>query len=211
MKIFISHSSKDKWIAGIIASRLMEIGASVFLDEKDIKTGGSINTQIQEHLSKPGELLILLSPASIKSQWVLIELGGAIALKKNIIPIYLHVGLNEIPTLIRDRKGRDINDIERYFKEVESRLLGKDIDVVSTEKKEPKETKFSVGDKVQLPKKPQPEDTSVGWVTPEMDEFLGLQTSITDINTDGNGTLFAKVRIDDGVWWWDLSWLVKIE
>ena len=41
MKIFISHSSYDKWVARQISHRLIEKGHTTFLDEKDIKTGDS--------------------------------------------------------------------------------------------------------------------------------------------------------------------------
>ena len=55
MKIFISHSSKDKWAARRISQDLNGLGAETFLDEKDIKTGESIDESIKKHLK--GEFL----------------------------------------------------------------------------------------------------------------------------------------------------------
>ena len=50
MKMFISHSSYDKWIARQISNLLEADGHTTFLDEKDIKTGESIDESIQNHL-----------------------------------------------------------------------------------------------------------------------------------------------------------------
>jgi hypothetical protein len=154
MKVFISHSSKDKWAARRIAKDIDQLGAGTFLDEKDIKTGESIDNKIQENLIKCQDVLILISPASINSQWVLIELGGAIALKKNIIPILLYVGVNDIPFAINKLLGRDINEIDKYYEElilklkhqVPAKILHSEINSM-----EIKEVEINVGDTVQLP------------------------------------------------------------
>src|SRR5687768_14778046 len=109
MKIFISHSSKDKWAARRISEDLMTFGSETFLDEKDIETGQSIDSSIRKHLKTCDDFLIIISPASIKSEWVLIELGGALALEKKVIPILLYVGANEMPNAINLKLARDIN------------------------------------------------------------------------------------------------------
>jgi sulfopyruvate decarboxylase TPP-binding subunit len=62
MKVFISHSSTDKWIARQISMHLAAIGIDSFLDEKEIETGDSIDEAIQTHLADCDELLMLLSP-----------------------------------------------------------------------------------------------------------------------------------------------------
>src|SRR5947209_19311991 len=110
MKIFISHSSKDKWAAREIAKQIGAMGATVFIDEKDIKTGESIDVAIRSHLTDSDHFLLLLSPASVKSEWVLLELGGALALGKTVVPILLYVGANEVPQAINLKLARDIND-----------------------------------------------------------------------------------------------------
>jgi hypothetical protein len=66
MKVFISHSSYDKWAARQISQQLEEKGHDTFLDEKDITTGDSIDASIQKHLKSSDDLLILISPVSLK-------------------------------------------------------------------------------------------------------------------------------------------------
>lgn len=121
MKVFISHSSLDQWIARMIARDLEVRGIVTFLDEKDIETGESIDDSIQEHLRTCDEVLMLLSPAALESHWVLVEIGGAKALNKRLIPILVHVGPNELPQPIAKGLARDLNDVEKYFDEVEQR------------------------------------------------------------------------------------------
>jgi len=209
MKVFISHSSRDKWAARRISDDLIAIDATTFLDEKDIKTGESIDVRIQDNLTDCDDLMILVSPDSVNSQWVLIELGGAIALKKNIIPIFLYVGSNEIPKPISKLLGRDINDIDKYYDEIKLKISGKT--VAKAKKKTPEiiDTKFKVGDKVRLPLKPVKEETAPGWVD-DMDRYLGLNTTIKKLGNE-DGIPFAKVDVDNMDWEWATSWLVKIE
>lgn len=107
-------------------SRLLETeGHNTFLDEKDIKTGDSIDASIQEHLKDSDHLVILLSPASVTSHWVFIELGGAKALGKRVVPILFHVGANEIPQAISQLLARDINDFDKYIEELRAKPAGK--------------------------------------------------------------------------------------
>jgi hypothetical protein len=122
VKVFISHSTTDQWIARRISQDLAAIGVATFLDEKDIETGDSIDEEIQKHLAECDELLMLLSPAAIKSHWVLVEIGGARALKKRLVPIMLHIGPNDLPAPISKGLARDLNDIEKYYAEVKARI-----------------------------------------------------------------------------------------
>jgi len=185
MKIFISHSSKDKWAARTISQKLNSInGVTTFLDEKDIKTGESINSSIQQNLKDCDDFLVLLSPASTKSEWVLIELGGAIALEKNIIPILIYAGVNEIPHILKLNLVRDINDVDTYYEEIKSKSLGIQ---PGNKVDKPIETKYKEGEKVKLPNK-RPEtvymsfgqdlkELPVDW-DEEMDRHLGEVTFV---------------------------------
>jgi hypothetical protein len=115
MKIFISHSHKDKWLASCIAAILKELGCETFLDEKDQMPGDAIDHSIRKGLSESDHFLVLLSPASIQSDWVLIELGGALALKKKVIPVLIYVQIKKLPQIISLKNAIDINDLPKYF------------------------------------------------------------------------------------------------
>jgi len=208
MKIFISHSSKDKWAARRIAQDLEESGATVFLDEKDIESGTSIDASIRENLNDSDHFLILLSPASLRSDWVLLELGGALALGKTIIPILLYVGANEIPQAINLKLARDINEVERYYDEVKRKVAGKPAPKPREKSAAQRGAmRFKVGDAVRIERK-EPErvfrtkGTDVYW-TDGMDRYLGRRGKITRIDKDGDYVL----DVDDGRFAWAQEWL----
>ncbi len=217
VRIFISHSSTDKWVAQQIANHLVERGLDCFLDEKDIETGDSIDEAIQENLSDCDEVLLLLSPASLKSQWVLIELGGAKVLKKRLVPILLHVGQNELPDVLSDQLARDINEIELYYDEVQQRhkaTTGERPPKLPTESQTARRSgrtprAFAKGDRVRLPREiPSStyarDGTDVGW-NPEMERYLGAETTIEGVFSDVSG--IVQVAIDNEAFYWLMDWL----
>ena len=211
MKIFISHSSHDKWVARQISKMLEADAHETFLDEKDIKTGDSINKEIQKHLKDSDHLLLLISPTSVSSQWVFIELGGAIALDKKVIPVLLHVGSNEIPSAISNLLARDINDLDKYFQELKTPAKGKiakasTIEVISKKAIQG----FAVGDVIQIAQVEHltEEDKllSPKWVN-GMDKFSGMRTRVTGFSDKGR----LYIEIDNGKYRWNTSWITKVE
>lgn len=218
MKVFISHSSTDKWIARQIASELEAREIDAFLDEKDIQTGDSIEDAVGEHLAQCDELLMLLSPASLDSPWVLIEIGGAKALGKRLVPILHHVGPNELPTPLARGLARDLNEIERYYAEVEARSGLSDAErdesnAVEAASKPPvaEPPPITVGDRVKLPLR-EPSSTisrdgqDIGWNT-YMADLLGAEATVVDVEISSG---IAHVDIDHGRWLWLLDWLTPV-
>lgn len=218
MKIFISHSSKDKWAAKRIADDIANLGATTFLDEKDIRTGQSLDDSIKKNLKESDDFLILLSPSSLKSEWVLIELGGALALEKRIVPILLYVGANEVPQIINLKLSRDINDIDRYYKEVSDKIT-------TTEKSPkvkfdfedmtPRPSRLSVGDKVKIADK-TPDDVvlknfpTVDWEGP-MDKYLSREGVISKVYDDfGGGLYILSIDEEEIKYIFAEEWLLKI-
>ena len=60
--VFISHSSKDRWIARQMARLIEEQEIQTFLDEKDIQGGDLISESIKRKIHECDEFLVLLSP-----------------------------------------------------------------------------------------------------------------------------------------------------
>ena len=211
MKIFISHSSRDKWAARRISDDLRKLGVTTFLDEKDIETGESVDEAVTKHLRECDELCVLLSPAAINSQWVLVEVGGAKALGKRLVPILLYVGTNEIPQPISKHLARDINDIEKYYEEVKQRLKGHltaSPQPRPTRPPKPKLQTFAPGDRVRIvdvrtlteyDKNREPK-----WI-PAMDRFSGRQATISYIDYEGD----AFLDVDNEVFGWAPRWLTR--
>ncbi len=183
------------------------MGIETFLDEKDIATGDSIDEEIQNQLRECDELLLLLSPSALTSNWVMIEVGGAKALGIRLVPILLHVGANEVPSPISNHLLRDLNEIDRYYKEVRSRLAGATDEEIS-ELRGPREAMqpFAKGDHVVIvgtvTSEIQRGDAFLRWL-PGMEEYLGKNEVVSEADSDGT------VRLGGAPFWWAVEWLRK--
>ncbi len=56
-KVFISHSSKDTWVAKQIAREVSLCGAKPFLDEADVEVGEDFEENILRFLERAHELV----------------------------------------------------------------------------------------------------------------------------------------------------------
>ena len=96
IRTFISHSRDDKPRVHDILRRVAPYGARPWIDDQDLRgqAGGSLRELIPSAIADPWcrSLSLFLSAASVKSQWVLDEVGAALALIPDgwrIIPIAL--------------------------------------------------------------------------------------------------------------------------
>jgi hypothetical protein len=213
MKVFISHSSKDKGIARRLSKEIEALGCKTFLDEKDIKTGQAISEEIINHLHSSDDFLLLLTPESKKSDWVLMELGGATFLRKKIIIILYHSGVNDIPTSVSKYLARDINDIEKYYTELKDRIAGKPVQKttapIQTQGSTNRSTEFSVGEKVRVvPRKPSSVRSNIGWIEEDMEGYLGRKVEISLVDPEDRS---VQIKQDGGEFWWAFEWLLKLE
>jgi len=71
MKVFISHSSKDKEFVSRLAKDLRtRSGIDAWLDQWEIKPGDRIPKRVEQGLSEAEVLVLILSPDSVNSEWV---------------------------------------------------------------------------------------------------------------------------------------------
>jgi len=123
--VFISHSTKDRWIARQIAKLLEAAGdIKTFLDERDIKVGDSIPESIRTNIQQCNEFLVLLTRNSLNRPWVLIEISAAWGQGKRIIAIVDKVAPEEMPEIMLPYKAVDLNDLEEYIRQVVERVKG---------------------------------------------------------------------------------------
>lgn len=120
--MFISHSTKDRWIAKQIARVIEEkgrrYGIRTFLDEKDIEGGESIPESIRKNIQECSEFLVLLSRYSIGRPWVLIEIGAAWVLGKRVVAIVDKVSPEEMPDAIAPYRAIDLNSFDEYLEQL---------------------------------------------------------------------------------------------
>jgi TIR domain len=74
IKVFMSHSSVDKPFVERLSKDLRtREGIDAWLDKWEIQPGDRIPTKLEEGLNNAGVFLLVLSPQSVKSQWVSYE------------------------------------------------------------------------------------------------------------------------------------------
>ncbi len=121
MDIFISYSSKDEKEAIEISEKLEKNEITFFLAKKSIKGGEVFRDAIRDALEKCSELFLLLTPNSLKSNWVTLEYSAAWALKKHIVPILLRCTVEDLPDFIQKIQARDFHDLDNVISEFTKR------------------------------------------------------------------------------------------
>ena len=87
IKIFLSHSDKDKKIASELKSKLSKHGLSVFLAHEDIDGGSDWVSQLYGEIQNSKIFIMLLTKNYHPSYFTDQETGVAINCKKTILPI----------------------------------------------------------------------------------------------------------------------------
>lgn len=122
--VFLSFSSNNRAEAEKIRSVAEVKGVSVFMSEKDLTSGDVWDETIREALLGSREIAILVSPTSLKSEWVATEWGIAWALQKRITPILFRCDITQLPDRLKRYEARDLHEIDLYVSEVFSRKGG---------------------------------------------------------------------------------------
>ncbi len=134
--VFICYSSKDRAFVRKLAEDLKAHGVKVWWDKWEMIVGDSITKKIQEGISKSSWLIVVLSPDSIKSNWVGKELSTAQVIeverqKVFILPILYKTA--DIPIFLKDKVFADFRRsykegfsalIERFSPDLEPQITG---------------------------------------------------------------------------------------
>lgn len=110
MKIFLSHSSKDKGFIKRLAGDIRERNLDYWLDEVELGPGDSLIDEIESAIDASPVFLIALSRNSIQSKWVRLELKAAMTLKlegRDVRIIPALIDDCEVPLFLRDQVYAD--------------------------------------------------------------------------------------------------------
>jgi TIR domain len=99
-EVFISYAGSDRDQARRLLSELQNLKVHGWMDQTDLTGGGAVASSIRDALRHANAVVVLLSPTSLKSQWVNFELGAAEALGKIIIPVLIEGDL-DVPELLK--------------------------------------------------------------------------------------------------------------
>ncbi|MBT30456.1 MAG: hypothetical protein CMO01_12425 [Thalassobius sp.] len=130
--VFIAYDNKDKAYRKKINHSLMRHGFTTWVDQSDIKVGDSYEDAIFEGIQQANNLIFLISPHSVKSEFCLRELNHALSFNKRVIPLMVElVEDQEIPESIRYIQHINFtnNDENRKLKSTKDKTdYEKDID-----------------------------------------------------------------------------------
>jgi hypothetical protein len=92
MKVFISHSSKDKKFVRTLKDCLEENDIDTWVDEDQLDLGDTLVSKLESALNDSSHFVLVLSSTSVESDWVKLEIKKAImnqrtGLLQKIIPI----------------------------------------------------------------------------------------------------------------------------
>jgi hypothetical protein len=100
-KAFLCHSSEDKVLAERLARDLAAAGVDVWFDKWEIRPGDSLRRKIDAGIESATFFFALLTPSSLRSEWVQTELDAAmvqrIAGKFKIVPIVHEIENHQMP------------------------------------------------------------------------------------------------------------------
>jgi TIR domain-containing protein len=99
--VFISYASPDQDEANVLYDAVMKAGGKAFLSSKLLSPGDDFAETIRSQLISSRELWLLVSPNSLKSEWVLTEWGAAWLAGKRIVPIIHRCHPEDLPDRLR--------------------------------------------------------------------------------------------------------------
>ncbi|HEX8649602.1 MAG TPA: toll/interleukin-1 receptor domain-containing protein [Pyrinomonadaceae bacterium] len=121
-KVFISSARRDIDLARDLAQRLEKAGVNVLLPAVSSEAGDDFAAKINSDLRKADEVIVILTPNSLDSKWLLFEMGVATSLDKQLTPLVQGVEPKELPPIIKQMKYVKYADLERYISKLKQRI-----------------------------------------------------------------------------------------
>jgi isopentenyl diphosphate isomerase/L-lactate dehydrogenase-like FMN-dependent dehydrogenase len=119
--VFLSYSSKDRFIAETIIDKLEAIGVQTWADTKSMEGGGITIREIIAAIDACNEVIVLVSPNSIESQWVLFEIGVARGKDKRTTPVLCNIDPNDMAPM-KDVVAIDLNKFDQFLIQLQERI-----------------------------------------------------------------------------------------
>jgi hypothetical protein len=112
-KVFISHAAVDNVLARKIRNLLRSTFDANVSTTEDLSAGGDWESQLRRELSDSDYVVALLTPQSVRSTFVLRDLGAAWAMGKPIISLITRRDvLNSIPLSVNESQMIELTDVD---------------------------------------------------------------------------------------------------
>jgi hypothetical protein len=110
MAVFISYSHLDAEFVDRLAEELIRNRKHVWIDRYELRAGDSLITHIQDAIGTAGAMLVVLSKASVASEWCKKELSSGLMRElgeKRVVVIPVLLEDCTIPLFLRDKYYAD--------------------------------------------------------------------------------------------------------
>ncbi|HEY9672333.1 MAG TPA: TIR domain-containing protein [Waterburya sp.] len=110
-QVFLSYAEEDRETMEKIRNSLRRESITVWTNKTDIQTGEAFDEAIKRGIEQADNVVYLLSPNSVNSNYCQRELDLAVSLHKRIIPLLVReTGSNQIPSALRSLQYIDLTD-----------------------------------------------------------------------------------------------------
>jgi hypothetical protein len=111
MTIFISYSHADKERVDLLAANMVKRNAQVWVDTWELNVGDSLIQRVQDAITESDALLVILSKASVQSEWCKKELSAGLVREldeKRVVVLPVLLEDCEIPLFLREKMYADL-------------------------------------------------------------------------------------------------------
>lgn len=137
MPVFISYSHENEVFVNKLAAHLIKAKANVWVDQWELHVGDSLIAKIQMAIQQSSALIVVLSKASVASEWCKKELNAGLIREleeKRVVVLPLLLEDCEIPLFLRDKMyadfrtnfDRGLSQVLESISRVTSDTLGRD-------------------------------------------------------------------------------------
>lgn len=125
--VFISYSKNDEQLAEWLHRSCQNFNINSFLAPISLKAGAKWKQEILNNLKNSKWFFFLATPNSINSDPVKHEIGGALVLNKNIIPILYNLEFHQLPDWIKEYQGikvtnNDVSHIKETLEDISKKI-----------------------------------------------------------------------------------------
>ena len=128
MPVFISYSHADAEFVDRLAAELIRARKPVWVDRYELRAGDSLIGRIQDEITRAGAMLVVLSQASVNSEWCKKELSAGLVREleeKRVVVIPVLIEDCTIPMFLRDKRYADFRtDFDNGLAEILEALAG---------------------------------------------------------------------------------------
>ncbi len=111
LNLFLSYAHADRALAEQLRVQLRDDGHNVWQDTEELLTGDSFQALIRQTLRTCQGYVVLITPRSLASAWVLMELGGAWIGGIPIFPVLADTSPADVPPPVRDLSCSFVHEV----------------------------------------------------------------------------------------------------